>query len=349
MTATIRDVARRAGVARGTVSRVLNDSPNVHPATRDLVLRAIADLEYVPSRTARSLSLGTTQAIGVVVPFITRPSVVERLRGIELTLADAGYDMTVLNVETVARRDAIFANPPGRDSVDGLIVVSLSPHRAEIRRLTAAGTPVVLVDAHHPGVPRVVVDDVVGGQLATDHLLELGHRDIGFIGDQPRSPFRFTSSRHRHLGYRRALLARGIVPRPEWERLGDHSRAQARSDALGILTSDRPPTALVCASDTQALGVLEAARDLRLQVPADLSVIGYDDIEIAEYVRLTTVHQPLLESGIRASRLLLDLIARKPLRAARERQAVELVVRHTTGPAPARRPTKSPRRHPASS
>ncbi len=132
---TIGDVARRAGVGRGTVSRVLNERANVDPATRARVLAAIQDLDYVPSPTARRLSLGRTQTVAVILPFLTRPSTVERLRGIEFALGSANYDMIVFNIETVERRDVVFRDLPRSERVDGLIIVSLSPHLHEVERI----------------------------------------------------------------------------------------------------------------------------------------------------------------------------------------------------------------------
>ncbi len=332
MGVTIRDVAHLAGVGRGTVSRVINERPNVDPATRARVLAAIKALDYVPSQTARRLSLGRTQTIAVILPFLTRPSVVERLRGIEFAAALAGYDMIVFNVETVERRQVVFRDLPRAERVDGLIIVSLSPHPDEWERISRSGLPAVLVDAHHRGLPRVVADDVLGGRLATDHLLGLGHRRIAFIGDLPRVPMAFTSSRLRQSGYRRALQDAGLVFDSGLVASGLHSRLRGLELARDMLTRHRPPTAFVCASDTQAAGTLEAAASLGLSVPGDLSVVGYDDLELADHLHLTTVRQPLFESGVRAVQKLLVGIAGQPMTPLREVQPISLVVRESTAP-----------------
>jgi len=329
---TIADVARLAGVGRGTVSRVLNERPNVDPQTRERVLAAIRQLDYVPSSSARRLSLGRTHTIAVVVPYLTRPSVVERLRGIEQALVQAGFDMIVFNVETPQRRDEVLRDLPRPARIDGLILVSIAPHEHELRQIRQAGLPVVLVDAHHRGLPRVVVDDVGGGRLAARHLLDLGHVRIGFVGDPMRPPIGFSSSRLRLRGVEQALRADGLAIPRELVALGEHGRQRARQLASDLLQSVLPPTAIVAASDTQALGVLEAAADLGLQVPGDLSVIGYDDIEAADYVGLTTIHQPLMEAGSRAVRRLLGLIGGSPQPALREVLEVWLVARRTTSP-----------------
>lgn len=330
--ATIGDVARLARVGRGTVSRVLNDRPNVDLLTRERVMAAIRELDYVPSAAARRLSLRRTQTIAVVVPYLTRPSVVERLRGIEHALVDAGLDMIVFNVETPLRRDTILRDLPRPERIDGLILVSIAPHEDELRRIQRSGLPLVLVDAHHRSVPRVVVDDVGGGRLAARHLLDLGHIRIGFVGDPLRPPIGFSSSRLRLRGVEQAIRADGLAIPEKLVALGEHGRLRARELADHLLRSRLPPTAIVAASDTQALGVLEAAERHGLHVPADLSVIGYDDIEAADYVDLTTIHQPLMETGIRAVQRLVALIAGEPPPPLREVLAVSLVVRGTTAP-----------------
>jgi len=327
---TITDVARLAGVGRGTVSRVLNERANVDPTTRARVLFAIRELDYVPSPTARRLSLRRTHTVAVILPYLTRPSTVERLRGIEFGLALAGYDMIVVNVETVERRDAVFRELPRSERVDGLIIVSLSPHPHELERITRSGLPAILVDAYHRTLPRVVVDDVQGGHLATDHLIGLGHQRIGFIGDIPRAPLGFKPSRLRFSGYRRALTDAGLVISAEMVAVGIHSRSGASELARVMLARRLRPTAIVCASDTQAAGVLVAAAALGLSVPGDLSVTGYDDLELADHLELTTVRQPLFESGLRAVQRILLGIDRQPMTPFREVLPISLVERRTT-------------------
>ena len=334
MGVTIGDVARFAGVGRGTVSRVLNERANVDPETRARVLAAIKELDFVPSPTARRLSLRRTQTIAVILPFLTRPSSVERLRGIEFALVQAGYDMIVFNVETVERRDAVFRDLPRTERVDGLIIVSLSPHKLELERIQRSELPAVLVDAHHPALPRVVADDVLGGRLAADHLVGLGHRRVAFIGDIPRTPLAFTSSRLRLTGVRRAMAAAGLQLPLSLVAIGDHSRRQAAELATRMLSLPRPPTGIVCASDTQAAGVLEAATALGLSVPGDVSVTGYDDLELADHLGLTTIRQPLFDSGVRAVQRLLVGIDGRPMTPLREVQAIGLVVRRSTAPPP---------------
>lgn len=333
--ATIRDVARRAGVGVGTVSRVLNDSPAVRPATREKVRAAISALDYRPNPNARRLSLGKTLTIAVIAPFFTRPSVVERLRGIESILSETEYDLVVYNVESGNRYQTYFRELARRERVDGLLVISLRPPEEHVRRLLEFGGPAVLIDISHPDFSRVIIDDVDGGRKAAQHLLDLGHRRIGFLSDYNDSTFHFTANRDRYIGYVQALEAAGIYPKPEYIVHGEHSRESAYELASQLLCLEEPPTAIFATSDTLATGVLEAADEHDLSVPEDLSVIGYDDIEMAEYLNLTTIRQQLFESGVHGGELLLEAIDSPPDQPRRILLPTELVVRATTAPPPA--------------
>jgi DNA-binding LacI/PurR family transcriptional regulator len=335
MTVTVRDVAKRAGVGLGTVSRVLNNSPLVSAATRERVLEAIAALKFIPNQNARRLSLGKTLTIGVMIPYFTRPSFTPRLSGVERALADTPFDLLIANVDTPERRADCFRNFTQRNRVDGLLVISLPPFQEEIAILKEATIPVVLIDVNDANLRdfyRITVDDCEGGKIATNHLLELGHRRIGIVGDRTENPFNFTSGRDRLVGYRQALTEAGLPFDPTYMREGEHGRKEAREMAHELLALPTPPTAIFATTDTQALGVLEAARERALQVPEQLSVIGYDDIEVAEYLNLTTVRQPLYESGQVGGETLLDLI-REPERVIKPSQTTmptTLVVRGTT-------------------
>ena len=334
MPATIRQVAQRAGVGLGTVSRVLNKSPWVSAATRERVQAAITELDFRPNQTARRLSLGKTLTIAAIVPFFTRPAFVERLRGVENTLLESEYDLILYNVETPERRDRYFREVPRRERVDGVLIISLPPRLEDVPHLAKADVPVVLVDANHPALTdlnRVVVDDVAGGQQAVELLIGLGHTRIGYISDPLDSPFNFTSSRDRYQGYQQALTTAGIAVRPEYQRQGEHGRLPARRMAAELLALPERPTAIFAASDTQALGVLEAAQQGGYRVPEDLAVMGYDDIEIAEYAGLSTVRQQMYQSGQVGVELLLNKLAQPASPPECRTMSTELVIRQSTG------------------
>ena len=332
-TATIADVASRAGVGTSTVSRTLNGGP-VSPATRARVLAAVDDLAYRPQASARRLAGGTSGTLGMVIPCFTHPSAVERLRGVLAALRGTGYELVLCDVASPAQRDEYLGRRAPLDRTDGLLVVSLPPRDGEVRAFERAAVPVVLLDADHPRLPRIVTDDVLGGELATRHLLELGHERIAFVGDTSDPAYGFRASRRRFAGYRRALAAADVPLRRELRREGAHGRPTAHRLTRELLSLRRPPTAIFAASDTQALGVLEAASCEGFRVPEDLSVVGFDDLEVAPYVGLTTVRQPLDDSGRRGVERLLAAIAGADDGPLEEHLELTLAVRRTTGPPP---------------
>lgn len=333
-TVTIRDVAKRAGVGVGTVSRVLNDSPLVSEETRQRVLSAIETLDYSPSSVARRLSRGRSMAIAVIAPFFTRRSYVERLQGIEHVLSAGGYDLILYNVETVARRDECLRTLPRGERLDGLIILSLAPDDREAERLVHLGVPTVLIDAYHNALPTITIDDVAGARMAVQHLIDQGHERIAYVGENlDNNPFRFRPVIDRYQGYREALAAAGIDFKPEYHQQGFYGWREARRMADALLSMVEPPTAVFAYSDTMAFGVLEAAQQVGLRVPADLSVIGFDDVEIAQHFRLSTIHQPLYESGARGAALLLENMESESwLPGQHVFLPTELVIRDTTGP-----------------
>ena len=333
---TLNDVAARAGVSKATASRVLNGNVSVAPETRDRVLTAMAELDYTPSASARRLSFGRTLTISVVTTFLTRPQAAERLRGVDAVLSDSEFDLVIYNVESIEKRDQYLRALAVAQRTDGLLVISLPLRDVDSERLASAAIPVVVIDAHAPaveGLPHVVGDDIGGGEAAARHLLELGHRRIAFVGDEFDNPFGFTSSRHRYIGYERALAAAGLAGEPQLVALGAHSRYEARELAGRLLSLDGRPTAVFAASDTQALGVISAAHGAGLRVPDDLSVVGYDDIEMAEYLGLTTIRQQLFESGRLGAELLIrEIGSRSPVPPSIVLPP-KVVVRGTTAPA----------------
>jgi DNA-binding LacI/PurR family transcriptional regulator len=297
------------------------------------VLAAIEILQYRPNPMARGLSRGRCQTVGVVVPFFTHASAVERLRGVVSELAGSRYDLVLFNVETAVHRQEHFSALTGRVRADGLLVMSLPPPPDELARLTASGVPVVLVDATGTGVTTVVTDDVAGGRLATQHLVDLGHRRIAFIGGPIDSDLGFTSAMQREHGFREVVAEAGLKLPTAWVRHVPHDRDDARSIALELLGQRSAPTAIFASSDVQATGVLAAARVRRLDVPRDLSVVGFDDVELAAYVGLTTVRQPLFESGrLGAELLLAALAADEPASPTEHLLPLELIERTTTAP-----------------
>ena len=335
---TIDDVAARAGVSRTTTSRVLNNHPRVDAATRRRVLAAIDELAYVPSQTARRLSTGRTWTIDVVASYLTRPQAMERLRGAESVIGDTGFDIVIHNVESPERRERYLRQLPTANRTDGVLLVSLPPTSENLGAIAEGPVPVVLIDVHGPaasGFPAVRGDDVAGGAIVGRYLHTLGHRSIGFVADAFENPYGFTSSRDRYTGFTQVLASLGTDVEAA---LGAHGSRSARDLALRLLTGPRPPTAIFAASDTQALGVMSAARDLGLAVPTDITVVGYDDIPIAEPIGLTTIRQHLFESGRAGAELLLAQIEQRSAVPPIVSLEPELVVRATSAPPKEGRP-----------
>jgi LacI family transcriptional regulator len=327
---TIRDVAARAGVTKPTVSRVLNNSAPVKQETRARVEEAIRELGYRPSSLARGLARGRVHTIAVVVPFVTHPSAVARVQGLVNGFRESGIPISLFDVE---RREDVVEHLVALTThlrPEGMVVMSLHPTTEQLDQMQRAAIPTVFVDADIAGWSSVFSDDLAGGRLATAHLLDLGHRRIAFIGDGEDSELGFTSSHHRRIGYQRALEARDVPVVTRYERTGPHGRAVAAELAETLLRLPEPPTAIFAASDTQALGVLDAADRFGRVVPEELAVIGFDDIEAAGYVGLTTVRQPLAISGREAARLLLAQMRAAADGPVRHELPLELVARRTT-------------------
>jgi DNA-binding LacI/PurR family transcriptional regulator len=327
---TIRDVAKEAGVSIATVSRVLNNSPVVRPDTRDKVLAVIEETGYRPNLTARRLSIGRTHSIAIILPFLTIPSFVERLRGVQSVLSDTEYELMLIIAEVPDRIEDSIDRLLNRSGVDGAILVSLKPNDRQIRRFQISQLPLVLIDACHDKVDCVLVDDVNGGYTATSHLVKLGHRQIAFLSDYLENPFNFVAMRQRFQGYLMALEEADIDFRTDYHQQGELGGREAYHKARKLLLQQDRPTAVFAASDTHAVGVLNAAHDLSIRVPEDLSVVGYDDIRDAEYLNLTTIRQHLFDVGARGAQMLMTTLAGNSEESGAITLPVELVIRGTT-------------------
>ena len=305
---TIRDVAREAGVGIGTVSRVLNDDRRVSPGTRHRVMAVIRRLRFRPSTAARGLVKGRTQTLGVLVPFFTKHYFLEILRGIEQALAGTDYSLIIYSVERPEQASAHLSFLSRVHRVDGLIVIALSGRAVATgcRRL-ARRCPVVAIDANLGGAMNLLPDHELGMYLAVKHLIGLGHERIALV-DRPEDPVFGTITEARRQGYRRAFREAGLSLRGPRVVIADYSQ-EGGYEAVGrLLAARRPPTAVACASDLQAVGALRAVEEAGLRVGADIAVTGYHDVELARYVGLTTVHLPAFEMGEVSAGLLLSIL-----------------------------------------
>lgn len=311
--ATIYDVAKEAGVGIGTVSRVINSSEQVNPETRARVLAAIDALGFVPKFEALTRARKLVGRIGVLTPFFTSDSFVDRLRGVVAALNGRPYELVVYDVASEAQRDGYLTNLALTNRVDGLIVIGLPLDTATALRLLTNNLPTVVIlpagDKIHPSLTRIVHDDALGGQMAAEYLLARGHSRLGYIGDTNIPTFTGTTVDHKLGRFSQTLACAGLALPDEYIGLAPFGTEPARQQAHRLLSLPMPPSAIFAGSDTQALGVIRAARERGLRVPDDLAVMGFDDIEHAEAFGLTTISQQLKESGRLAVETLLTLLA----------------------------------------
>jgi len=331
---TIYDVARAAGVGLGTVSRVLNNSSQVSPETQEKVLNAIRALGFRRSKAARQLSTGIQHRnLGAIMPFITHPSFVERLRGIQLALheQDDDFNLVLYSVTEPNRFHEQLLAIIEQAAVDGLLIATLTVSDEQRGLLAEAGIPfVTLSDSCAEEGNCISPDNVYGGYLATQHLLELEHRRVAYVGDVFPNLYGFPTSELRYTGYLSALEEYGVAYRPEYVRLGAHGEETAHTLTKQLLTLPDPPTAIFAMSDIQAVGCILAIREAGLRVPEDLSVIGFDDVQLSRYVNLTTIRQHLEQSGYLGVQRLLDMLNSPDNLSPPQLPPLELVVRGTT-------------------
>jgi LacI family repressor for deo operon, udp, cdd, tsx, nupC, and nupG len=303
------DVARRAGVSMATASRALSNHPHVAAGTRARVLAAAEQLSYVISPEASRLAGGVTGRVAVVMPHISRWFFATLLDGLEQVLREAGLDVLLYHVGDAADRRDFFQRLPARRKVDAVAVLGMPVRDDERDRLELMGVHIVAAGGQVENYPYVSIDDAAAGRQAVDHLIFLGHRRIGMIAlFDPAEPG-WPASPGRTLAYRAALADAGLPADPElvvtvaWGGLNG-------ADAMARLLSLRdPPTAVYAHSDEVALGAVCTLRRAGLRIPEDMSVVGIDDHPMAELADLTTVAQPVLEQGVLAGRMLLELLA----------------------------------------
>lgn len=333
MVASIEDVARRAGVSIATVSRALRGLPDVATATRDRVLTAAAELNYVASPFAARLASGRTTTVGLVVPFVNRWFFAEVIATVETALRHAGFDLLLYNLGDEDGRARFFEVMPMRKRVDGVLVASLVLDDAEFDALTELDRPVGLLGLARPGFLSARIDDVAAARGAVDHLLGLGHRRIGLIGGDTDDPMAFTPPLHRRDGYRDALHAAGVSPDPALELLGYFTVDGGRAAMRRMLALPERPTAVFAESDEMAYGAMREITLAGLRVPDDIAVVGFDDQPLSELADLTTVRQPVAEQALDVTTRLLALIGSEDDESPRDPAVVlptELVVRGST-------------------
>ncbi len=329
----IADVARLAGVSKSTASRALTGNGYVSVAARARVEVAAAEMGYVPSGIASSLATGLTRNVGVVIPYLNRWFFAEVLEGIETALIAAGYDLTLYRLHhDAARRQRIFDYFLVRKRVDAVIAVGISLSHDEIRALTALGKPIVGLGGDIPEISTVSIDDVSASRFLTEHLVSLGHTRIMHLGGDQLDPKNFAVHAKRLAGVRQALAAAGLSHPGDFRAVAD-SIPGGYAGALAVLADPSSrPTAIVAGCDEIAIGVILAARQLGIDVPTQLSVVGIDGHSLADMFGLTTLEQHPTRQGERAVELVLQRLEPGVGTIANERvtMPVDFVVRRTS-------------------
>lgn len=328
---TIYDVAKTAGVSISTVSRVINASPNVSDATRNRVLEVIDRLNFIPKAEARARAMKDFARIGVITPFFTEPAFVQRLRGVAEALFATRYELTIYTVDSLEHLNHYLATLPVTGHLEGLILLSLRVNDESAEKLNANELETVLIEYPRADLNTVEIDDVAGGEMAAKYLIGKGHRRLGFIGDtSDLGPFNISPITLRLNGFRSRIEQAGMNLPEEYLCTSRYEVSDAEEQIERVLALPEPPTAIFAATDLQALGVINKARQMELHVPDDLAVLGFDDLDLAEYVGLSTIHQALDESGRLAVEILLSRL-RNPERPIRHvRLPLKIIERKST-------------------
>lgn len=330
-TPTIYDVAKQAGVSISTVSRVINASPHVSDATRERIQEAIDLLGFVPKAEARARAMKGFSRIGVLTPFFTAPAFVQRLRGIAEGLLSTQYELTIFTVESVQHLNHYLATLPLTAHLDGLILLSLKVNDESAKKLKQYDLETVLIEYPRQDLNTVEIDDFAGGEMAAEYLVNKGHKRLGFLGDTSKlEEYTILPITNRLQGFRHGLAKRGISLPEEFICKSEYSVKRAEEQIEPLLRNAQPPTAVFAATDLQALGIVNKARELGLRVPEDLAVLGFDDLDIADYVGISTIRQSLEESGRLAVEILLSRF-KDPTRPLRHvRMPLKVIERQTT-------------------
>jgi LacI family transcriptional regulator len=304
---TIQDIAHLAGVSKATVSRVLNQKPDVNPATRERISRIVNEQGFVPSITASGLAGGRPHMIGVLVPALTWPFIPEIVQGAAEIVEHSSYELVLYSTLREKDHSAMLGRILDIRLIAGLLAVTPGPFLPGLTQLYEQGFPLVVIDDQHlpTSAPRVGVDNQQGAYVAVRHLIDQGHRKIAHI----KGPAHHRCSQERYQGYQQALAEAGINAPSAYIWQGDFLTPSGRAGARKLLNLPERPTAIFAANDHMAWGVLEAAEEYGLRVPEDVAVVGFDDMIPSAHKRppLTSVIQPFHEIGQRAAELLLWL------------------------------------------
>lgn len=324
----IVEIAKRSGVSPATVSRALRGMHHVNERTRKKIVEAAQALDYPIRPDLLPRNKGTrTNTIGVIAPFLSRWYFSQALAGVEQALREAGMDLLLYNFAQVDARQRVFQQKKLVGKVDGLIVISLPPTEKEFHQILGLGIPVALLGVPEPRCSSVSIDDVKGAEIATQHLVDMGHTDIAIMSGQAEMAFNFRVSPQRKEGFLHILKDNGISFNPDFELFANFDSHTAELAMDEFLRRKKLPTAIFCQSDEMAFGAIKSIRKKGLRVPEDISVIGYDDHEFAATLGLTTVAQPVKFLGQLAASQIMVKIEKPDSNSAQMKVPTALVIR----------------------
>jgi LacI family transcriptional regulator len=334
MQPTIKDIALKAKVSKMTVSRVFSNPNNVAKKTREKIEKIAEKMSYHPNLIARSLSSARSMTIGVVMPKVKDVFldvyITQILSGISDVTQDLDFRIMFFPFDYDQHQPGLYVSIARSNLVDGIILLKTRKNDKGIERLSQTDFPFILVNHKKYSQKVNFVDscNIKGAKLAVEHLYKLGHRKIAFVTGEMYE----TNAIDRLNGYKKTLEDFGLPFRKEWVINGKFSKDTAYESSKGLLNSKKIPTAIFCSDDYMAIGVIDRIKEAGLSVPEDISVIGFDDIELSSYIKpsLTTIRQPIHEIGKKSAELLLDLIECRKKTPIREILDVELIIREST-------------------
>jgi LacI family transcriptional regulator len=327
---TIYQVAKSAGVSISTVSRWLNSPGKVNSVTAERIRHAIDTLGYIPQGNTGPKLNRSVGRIGVLIPFFSSPSFIERLQGLIPVFRRENFELVLFTVESPEQFYEYLHSIVFAKRLDGLIIMSMAIPEEDAERLMAAGLKIVTIEFSSQRFSVVEADNVRGGELAAELFITKNYLPAAYLGERHTPPYSIEPSRLRLGGFSGSLASHGVFIRPEHIKLSDLSVEDARNVARELLACPGRPRGIFAMSDIHAIGVLKAARDLSLRIPEDLAILGFDDIKAADYFDLSTISQSLQESGRLAAENLIASI-REPERPRQSiRIDIEVVQRGTT-------------------
>lgn len=328
--ATIYDVAHQASVSITTVSRFLNSPTKVAENTRRKIEDAMRKLDFTPKAEAVARARRGVKRIGVITPFFTAPSFVLRLNGIQEALVASGYDLITYAINSVDQLQGYLRMLPYSGRIDGLIIMSLPFLEEDFIRFEKSGIPLVCLEFGHESVSSIVIDNRNGGRMAADFFIDKGYKNFAFMGEGGQPAYSLHATEERLLGYRERLAEFGYVLEDINVRFHPYGIEFAVECAKGLLKGNNYPKAVFCSSDLQAVGLIKAAQQMNIRIPEDVAVLGFDDIDLAGYMGISTIRQLLKQSGTMAVEQLMAQMENPKIPKEKIELELSIIERQTT-------------------